>query len=343
MKTLYLLLTLLLTLGGLEAKSFSVEVRSPQGPVANQEVDFFIFDGNQNQESITRKTNSQGRALFSITDKEKFSVAARTIYQGVSYFTDVNFSNVKSPLTLRVYPATISSDALKIRDLQLFLEPVEKSLRVDQQWTVFNPTQTTIISGFRVTLPSNGFDLQLQQGFSQDRTSFEGNDLVVTTPLLPGESRFGLIYSIEGKRTRATFAPQFSLPVEHLSLGINQDLSLKNKNFSAAGRRILNDEWVSLYERAVEPGEALTIEVSGLPLGLRFSQWLPWIVVILLCLLLWRLPRPQLATTLPDESKILDELIYLERARREKILSESEYQLRRLPLLERLMNAYASR
>ena len=64
MKTLYLLLTLLLTLGGLEAKSFSVEVRSPQGPVANQEVDFFIFDGNQNQESITRKTNSQGRALF---------------------------------------------------------------------------------------------------------------------------------------------------------------------------------------------------------------------------------------------------------------------------------------
>lgn len=331
----------------LQAQNLKVSVSSPQGKVPHHPIEVFRFKNGQDLGRLDAKTNASGLAVISlkVIDPE-LVVAVRSTYDGVTYVSDI-FSPAQEPsLDFRVYPATKDPSKVHVNDLRLFFSEVEGGVRVDQDLVIENAGSASFIGSsgstevLRLSLPSNIFDLNLGMGFSQDQVDFDKNDIILKSPLYPGITRFSVSYSLEAKRGAGLFNFSSVLPIDQVSMSTNlAGLKVLGLDLIEGPQKLFEDRFIKTFTANLSGTSSLSLKLKGLPWNLRFSQWAPFLfVVILLTFTFTWVQRTQVPEVDLSQSrqKLLDELKWLEASREKKLLSAQDYQLRRLASLEKL-------
>lgn len=326
-----------------------VKVLMSQKSTMGIDVDLIRLDESGRSLGIlSGKTDRKGMAQFR-TESQDYSVIARAHFQNVTYYSDMVLVGYPSPLEINVYPSTREPLPLEIEDVRLFVQSHEEGIMVSQQFIVLNPSDKTFLGSgteessetLRFSVPSSAFDLERGVGVNADSSRIENNDIIVSTPLVPGRTTFGLSYKMEKKRGRVQFKQALGIPAKQISIGIADagvkpsfaDLATRHEKFFD-GKVISTFEWVLPQSAAKQ----LDFQISGLPLEVRFSHWLPFaLLLVLLGLVTLFLKRAPIAQDQSlDRSQLLRELKSLERIKSQRLIEDSEYQLRRILLIEKL-------
>lgn len=353
MKMLGLILLILATSTAVFANSKAQQVRVSVGgkPVANQELELIKLDeSGQVTETLKGNSNSQGVASFRL-NKTDATMVARVNYQGVTYFSEMFRVGYPLPLEIYAHPSTREDVSLRIEDTRLFVSSVEEGIVVSQQFLVVNPSDKTYLGKgegekaetFRFSIPSSAFDLERGAGINADSARIENNDVILSTPLIPGRTLFSLSYKMEKKRGSVSFKQKLSAPIEQISMGIaTSGVKPSFASDATVGTKYFDGQLIATYERRFStPVSDLDFRISGLPLQIRFSHWLPLMMFALLLVLVVLLSRRKLApaTAVMNRTDLLQQLKALETIKAQKLIEDSEYQLRRLLLLEKLWSS----
>lgn len=330
----------------ISAQNLQVRVISPGGPVPNQEVEVVTFTGADSRNSATVKTNAAGIANIKVPDSERVSAGAKTLYQDVSYFSDLAQSPFKKPLEIKVFPTTKDLKNLKIQEVRLLLSVADNKLKVEQEFILQNAGQKTIMPAgeksptFQFNLPASSFDLQFGMGFTQQETQVASNEIQIYSPLNPGLTRLTFTYGLEPSRASATLAQKVSAPIDSVSLIYLPDsLKVSGLDFQEGPQKWFQNTWVKTYSADSIQKNELNLKISGLPWDIPFSKWFPFVAFCIFAVSAILLSRS--TQRFSDEGvakkEILQELDFLESSRKKDFISERQYQLRRLAALEKLL------
>jgi hypothetical protein len=341
--------------------TFEAEIRVDQKTLPHQKVELYGFKDGEERIRKEASTDVRGHVRFEVESKEEIAVALRTVFENVAYYSSV-FSTAflpKTPLVLNVYRTAPSHKDVAISDLRFFVGTLSEGIKVDEEIVIENSSPFTIVgdiatakedSGpevFRFSLPSGAFDLRFNSGFDEKETRFEGNDIIVTRPLLPGTSRFNFSYAIETKGTSLPIHQTFSLPIDNLSFGTDaRTLKITGLNLASIGEKVVSDKTTYLYETKISHQKELNFEIQGLPLHLKLVQILPFVGFLVLLLIGFFLLKSSKSTTAPsstEKNDLLQELSFLLKLKSEKLISEMEFQRRRLQLIENLAPFYSEK
>ena len=147
---------------------------------------------------------------------------------------------------------------------------------------------------FRVTLPPNAFDINLDDREPSEQVFFAASQLLDTVPIQPGQSSFTFSYRLPYER--ATFAIALNTPftTTALSLFVAPNVAVRGARLTAQG---VERGMQRFSARDLSAGTTLAIELSNLPaslLPLDVIQWTPLVVVSLTLVgaLYWLRRRP---------------------------------------------------
>lgn len=331
-----------------------VQVVLAEKPLANQRVEIIGFYEGEKKFEKQLKTNAQGLVEVAIESKSETHILAQTIYQNVAYYSGVlsSLSIPKAPVKISVYPVTVEEPTVHIEDLRLFITEKEDALRVEETIVIQNPSQKVMVGkqtdpqseespeSFRFQLPPGAFDLKFDAGFTQETVRFDGNDIVLTRPILPGRTHLALQYSVERGRMSLNFQQEFSLPVSLVSLGASDSkLQLSGMNFTKGPSKWLNDEQAFTWtQQFVPPRKRVAFEMRGLGLQYRLAEVLGPLTLILLIgglFFMRRLKRPEQSLSALDDS--LSEWNRLHELYKRGLLTPDEFTARKLKSLEKLI------
>jgi hypothetical protein len=278
-------------------------------------------------------------------------MVARSNFQGVTYFSEMFRVGYPLPLEIYAHPSTRDDVQLQVEDTRIFISAAEEGIVVSQQFVVINPSDKTFLGKgegekaetFRFSIPSSAFDLERGAGIDADSARIENNDVILRTPLIPGRTLFALSYKMEKKRGAVNFKQKLSAPVDQISMGIATS-GVKPSFASEAvfSSKYFDGSLIATYSMTFpKPSQELDFRISGLPLEIRFSHWLPLIMLVILLIAIIALSRRKLAPTSSgtDRSALLGELKALETIKTQRLIEDSEYQLRRLLLIEKLWSS----
>jgi len=339
-------MSFLLFLGLISANPIQVRVMGPAGPVSNQSIELFAFVEGRPEKTQTLKTNSQGIAVGRVPNLASTSAGARTLYQQVSYFSDLAVAPFNRPLEISVFPSSKDLSELRVKDLRLFFSILHGKLQVEQEIILENPTRKTMIgekekaATFQFSLPSSSFDLQFGMGFTEQETQVTGNDIQISSPLHPGTSRWTFTYGLEPTRAKVDFDQKVSAPILNLSLSTKpESLWTEGIDFVDGPRKWFENDWMSTRSVDGYLKSEISMRVGGLPWNIPSSMWLPFVVFFLLAVYSILFLKDAAVAPLSQDSRsaVLKELKFLEQSRRQEFMSERQYQLRRLAALEKLI------
>ena len=331
--------------------SFSVEVQLNHKPVANQKIEFIGFNEGEPKAHKEILTNAQGIATFEFDSKEEMNLVARTFYENISYFSPVFASNhpPKTPALIEVFKTSPSHASVSITDLRYFLNASDAGLKIDQEIVVENPSSFTIVGDkahqdevFRFSLPPGAFDLRFNFGFDEKETKFEGNDIILSRPLLPGTTRFNLSFSIEKPGRSFTMQQTFSLPVEKLSFGTDRaELQILELPLSEMTNKVISEKPIRAFDAKIEKTKTIEFKITGLPFHLETEKIIPLVGFLVFLIFGVSLSKNSSSHILTEEKKgLLEDLRVLLRLKSEKLISENEFQKKRLQIIERLAPHY---
>ncbi|MBN8555672.1 MAG: hypothetical protein J0L93_09525 [Deltaproteobacteria bacterium] len=346
-----MLLWAALTVNLLVSASFSVEVRLNQKPVAGQKIEFIGFKEGEPKANKEILTNAQGIAKFEFDPKEEMNLVARTFYENISYFSPVFISSriPKTPALIEVFKTATSNPEISITDLRYFISATEAGLKIDQEIVIENPSHFTIVGDpshhdevFRFTLPPGAFDLRFNFGFDEKETKFEGNDIIISRPLLPGTSRFNFSFAIEKPGRSFDLQQTFSLPVEKISFGTDRpELKILGLNLSESTNKVVSEKPIRAFDAKIEKTKEIQFKITGLPLHIEMGKVIPLAGFFLLFILGLSLSRDLSTNTGADEKKrLLQDLQILLKLKSERLISENEFQRKRIQILEKLAAYY---
>ncbi len=353
MKRLLILALSVLASTALWANPKTQQVRISVGgkPLANQELELIkLDDSGQLTETLKRNSNAQGIATFSLS-KADSTMVARTNYQGVTYFSEMFRVGYPLPLEIYAHPSTRDDVNLKVEDSRLFISAVEEGIVVSQQFIVINPSNKTFLGKgegqkaetFRFSIPSSAFDLERGAGIDADSARIENNDIILSTPLIPGRTLFALSYKMEKKRGSVSFKQKLSAPTDQISMGIaNSEVRPSFASEATLSSKYFDGDLIATYEMIFpKPVSELDFRISGLPLQIRFSHWIPLMMFVILLIAVILLSRRRLTPTSSgfNRKDLLEELKALETIKTQRLIEDSEYQLRRLLLIEKLWSS----
>jgi hypothetical protein len=332
-------------------KTQQVRITMGGKPLANQELELIkLDDSGQLTEALKKNSNAKGIATFSL-NKSDSTIVARSNYQGVTYFSEMFRVGYPLPLEIYAHPSTRDDVQLQVEDTRLFISSVEEGIVVSQQFVVINPSTKTFLGKgegqkaetFRFSIPSSAFDLERGVGIDADSARIENNDIILSTPLIPGRTLFALSYKMEKKRGAVNFKQKLSAPVDQISMGI----ATSGVKPSFASEAVLSSKYfdrnlIATYSMIFpKPVSELDFRISGLPLQIRFSHWLPLMLFVILLIAVIVFSRRNLTPTSSgfNRKSLLEELKALETIKTQRLIEDSEYQLRRLLLIEKLWSS----
>lgn len=301
------------------------------------------------------RTNAQGKARFDFTIKkgsEESAYVVVTFVDGEAYTTGVfNSARLpKVPLVLQTFENSNEVSKLSISSVSYAFKLNEANqLEVEESFTVENPTQKTISSSdpkvaiLKLDLPAQVFNFRYGDGFSEDTTQVEGNQIVVSTNFRPGSHYFSMNYEIDKARLSYSFKKNYSLPVQRVEAFLNHEsLGLPGFN-EEADRKFYQETWGRLFFKDLKGEKSFSLKLTGLPLNVPWSWWMPFVLLICLgigVLALNRIRNQESSETPQNKRDLLMALKSLKQVRAKNLISTKEYENKKLMLLELLVPHY---
>jgi hypothetical protein len=168
------------------------------------------------------RTNSKGRVRFDLPKNAGDAFVGLIFVGDAPYYSAVlnPTSPPKSLVLIQGFEASNDKSMLSMIDLSFaFLLREDEQLEIEESFVVRNAGQTAVESTgakdeiFRLTLPSQVFNFRYGQGFDQQNTRVEGNDLIFTGQLAPGDHFFSMNYEIDESRFSYEMKKAYSLPI----------------------------------------------------------------------------------------------------------------------------------
>lgn len=341
--------------------SIEFQVLSNKDPLPGQDVQLQRLVGGQLSFVASGVSGETGRIRFEIEQEENLAARyfATTSYQGQNFYSPavVPEQFQAGPFPLQVFRPKASSEGLFIKELQKSFRVVGKQLIVEESLLVSNPTDYLLTGErtpegrevFRIPVPRGIFNWFRLYGLD-DNFRIDGNDLVITKALSPGDHFFSYGYRVVEPRIRFDASRDFRLPIERLRVSVNHSRMKINSDFEllSQGRSFYRNEWVQNYQVQTPPSFTgrLSLSVSGLSWNIPLSWWLP-LFGLLLCILFAVGAQNFIRTRLTDDRRslepLLQELNDLDRLLEEKMIDRREYRSRRFQILQKLVPLYLSR
>jgi hypothetical protein len=257
-----------------------------------------------------------------------------------------------TPVLIQAYRSTNDKSALSLADLSFaFLLREDDRLEVEESFVIRNGGQQSVRSAgpkdeiYRISLPRQVFNFRYGQGFNQETTRIEGNDLIFTGSLAPGDHYFSLAYEIDQARFSFEFEKKFSLPVSRVDAFLN-DPQLRLPGFSmSSNQKFYAGVWGQVWTMYLDSARhEFKIQLQGLPARIPWTWWLPY-VCLALFLLIWaclgRLRTPRHSYAEQQKEVLLDRLAKLRKLKERSLISSKDYENKRLSLLEQLVPHYS--
>jgi len=203
-------------------------------PLANQPVRLLIFEQEQFAEARDGVTDEQGRTQFTgLPTAPTWAYVVETTYQDLTYHSEVgHFAPDISLLELvaSVYDAGASVDAVSIDRAHWLIDLTNPSfVDVGEVYSFLNSANRVfageMIPGaeepqvLKIPLPENAIHINVEGETLGERFILEeGNILVDTQPLPPGNTQIFLRYSLPVEDGSATLAHQIMYPTAMLNL-----------------------------------------------------------------------------------------------------------------------------
>jgi|GEM_PF-4324109 len=326
-------------------------------PLAHQKMILLSVDSNQPKQVASKISDSKGMTRFRVENQKDHTLVVVTSYKGLTYFSDLFSGNQvpKAVLPIVVYPTKEADKRVHVRELNLSFEQRGALLNVDESFVIDNPTHFSIVGKkmedsdknevFRFGLPNSAYALRYGTGFQREAVSFDGYDVVITGPLAPGRNYFSLHYSVDKPRLRLKVPVHFSLPISKVEISTNKAaLRPTGLNFKSAGKKLFENQDIYLFQADANHEKSFSLKISGLPLNVPFTWWLPLFSLLILALTLFVPRKLHLSSVVPpsanEKKKLLSDLRLLERMRKREMITSSEYQMKRLRLIQRLSAYY---
>ena len=301
------------------------------------------------------RTNAQGKARFEFVTRKGSTENAYvivTFVDGEAYTTAVfNVARLpKAPLLLQAYEKSHDVSALSISSVSYAFKLSEAGqLEIEEGFTVENPTDKTISTEdpkaeiLKLDLPAQVFNFRYGEGFSEDTTHVDGNQIVVSTTFRPGSHYFSMNYEIDKARYSYSFKKSFSFPIQRVEAFLNDDaLELPDFNTEEV-KKFYQESWGRLLYKDINGAKSFSLKLTGLPLNIPWSWWMPFILLIGLGLGLMSLNRirSQENAGIPQNKRdLLLALRSLRQVRGKNLISPKEYENKKLMLLELLVPHY---
>ncbi len=325
----------------LEALEVSVTLNGK--PVAAQRIRVVLFENGEARPFKELDTSASGKVVVAIPEPKGKFVAAVTEFEGVSYFANPAPAST-ARLEILVYKTSTEPDGVFVEDVRLHASESEQGLRIEEEVVIHNSKSTTYTGGLQLQLPKNTFDLQFIQGFREEDTTYEGNTVILKRPLNPGKTRLSFAYGVEPKRGSVEMDIQFNIPIHQLSLS-SESLTPTLKGVELkkeSSQKLIDDRWSALYSAQLNSKtKTLSLQWSGLSWKIVYLYWMPWLAALILFVLILILRvQGKIGNSPKDRDERLNELFALKQAFGSRLLSDEEYQLQRLQLLEKLIPYY---
>jgi hypothetical protein len=241
-------------------------------PAARQELRLLQPRGGM-QQVASATTDAQGHFVFDKVQNEAGAFhLISTSYQGVDYNEPGQFD---SPIKLTVYEATRSDPGLRVELLRLAAQPAGNRIRVQEQFTIQNPSRpprafATPGGTFsfhlppQVTEPSVAvtglMNMQLPQTAEKGKSPGEFS---LRYPMKPGATVVTLQYETDYDPAGFALTSQVPYPIDRSELYVAPaNLSVESKVFEATGVDAKNG--IATFQASKVPrGATLEAHLSG--------------------------------------------------------------------------------
>jgi len=329
------------------------------------EVTLHAYDGQAEVLTQTAAVDAQGTFEFSRLDVvagRLFVVTAEA--DGVTYGSEaVHLSDAgqADDLLLLVYEATEEVQALRADRIHLLVNfPTEGTVELIQLWLISNDSDRTVVAPagqgvLTFSLPPGALDLTFEEGSDPERFVVTNDGFVDRLPVRPGSMSSQVVFSyVLPYDGRMDFSQPVSLPVEEGILIVPEGgPELSGEGLQDQGAREMSGTSVRTYSLGpVAPGGSVDFRLSGrLRVAGQPGNTLASVAigigvlgVALIAAGLWWYRRPEPARVRPvqpleSESRqmLLQQIADLDRARAAGQIEESDYQVRRAALKERVL------
>lgn len=343
-----LLASLIIAASASTSRPVQVQVQSPAGRVSNQEVEIYTLSRDQTSEPVKGKTNKAGIAVIAVPGSGEEQIIARTLYENLQYFSDVSLLSEaqKKPLQIEVYKTSTDASPIKIQDFRVMISVSREVLTIHQSIMIQNSGTSTYVGKtnpeevevWRIRLPRNSHELRFSSGFREEDTRIDGNDLVSARPLTPGLSEYAFEYQVERQTRSADLGFEVSLPIEALSLGLDDDGARpQTPGLVAEGKKVYKNQFIRLWSADLKDQKSFSISLTNLKWKYRDSHLVALVAFILLLIVGFAvLRKPESNASLENKEELLRELVLLEKMKASKLVTEDEYWKKRLGYLKRI-------
>ncbi|TVQ77672.1 MAG: hypothetical protein EA369_08795 [Bradymonadales bacterium] len=322
-------------------------------PLADQTVQLFGIQAGQSRKLMEGTTDRSGVLRFNLADAELDGLAAVVEYEGVTYFSELKIpaAAFSGGLRVKVFPHRAGVEGLRILRNSFSFEWRGSELFVLESFEIENSSSYTLTGKgeepqrhiLRFRLPRSAFNRRLAQGFSAGSVGSDGPETLLLQALAPGRHYFSIQYQIDRPRLSTLLGSRYSLPVDRLEVLLPEEMnwSLSELDFVSEGRKFFGGQWQEIF-RVDSPEPGYRFRLSGLPLLMPWTWWLPLVSLGLLFIFSFLFTGPGVSNTLGPKDELLKQLDRLEKLRERALIGLVEYQERRLKLFQRLIPIYES-
>ena len=255
-------------------------------PEAGVEVTLSQFADQTGQNSVdtTTTTGDDGTFRFDgldTTDGLAYAVSSR--FMGVLYATTMILlsETPEQQADVTVYETTTDQSAVSIPTRGLIVSGIDREtgqLSITDAYTFEVAGNHTVVEGgdgysVRFPVPENVEEITPRPGFNFGTARIEETDVLVATPLLPGQTNASLDYTFKYTEDDIDIPIPAAYPTGSIQILVPADLEDGEIAISADGLPLLDGGVVAISERDyhvwtvsnLQPEATMTLTISGLP------------------------------------------------------------------------------
>jgi hypothetical protein len=208
----------------------------------------------------------------------------RVNYKGVDYETTgevMDGSHASQQVQVPVYESTDSEPAWQIKMQHIMLQPTVEGVQVMEMLSVENPTdrawtgkQLSATGGTDAAkpittvfpLPAGATNVQLVGGFHECCVKTEGDRIVNSMPLVPGNTQFRIVYAVPVKDGKAELSLTTPAAIGHAMAFVPDDGStVLAEGLEAGGVADMGNGKTRFYKGTDLPaGKMIKLSISGI-------------------------------------------------------------------------------
>jgi cytochrome c553 len=248
-----------------------------QADLGGLELTLFPFVGQKTFTPITTTTAPDGSFRFENlpTDPDR-NYGLQATYLGVDYFHPELISVSDSPsasVTMHVYETTTDGSAISVSRNHVIIDFANNQLQVAELYIFNNSGDRTYLGDgatLRFGLPKGAQNVQFDNPSMNQSTRLEGDQVVDTLPVPPGNRQVLLSYSVPYDGRSATFEKQILYATQSLNVLVSDVGVQVDAGPMVAGEPVStqsNVRFLNYTQQDVSAGDQLSLTLSNLPRG----------------------------------------------------------------------------